>query len=75
MTDQPATVWAATFVPSRSPYEGFGADGYSVAWVDAVDGRVQVLVEGSAPAPGTSGRLVTRILGEDDRTLFVADAP
>ena len=73
MTDQSAVVWAATFVPSRSPFEGFGAEGYSVAWVDGPGGREQVLVEGAAPPPHTKGRLVSRTLGEEARTFFVAD--
>lgn len=69
----PATVWAATFVPSTSPIPGYGMDGYSVAWVDTSDGRLQVLVSGPRPAPGTVGRVVERELEETKTLLFEAD--
>ena len=46
----------ATWVPGRFGLEGFGGDGYGVAWVDLDAGpRVQVLVEGAAPDPYTRG--------------------
>lgn len=69
----PATVWAATFVPSKSPIPGYGMDGYSVAWVDTSDGRLQVLVSGPRPSPGTVGRLVERELNETKTHFFEAD--
>lgn len=72
-TDQTATVWAATFVPSKSPIAGYGEDGYSVAWIDTPDGRLQVLVSGPRPEPGTPGRLVQKTLGENAIALFEAD--
>lgn len=72
-TANPATVWSSTFVPSKSPYPEFGQDGYSVAWVDTEAGRLQVLVDGQRPAPGTTGRLVHTTLGEDAIEMFVAD--
>lgn len=70
---RPATVWAATFVPSKSPIHGYGMDGYSVAWVDTDDGRLQVLVSGPRPTPGTVGRLVEWELGDTRTLLFEAD--
>lgn len=71
--DRPATVWASTFVPSKSPLADFGQDGYSVAWIDTVDGRRQVLVSGPRPGPGTTGHLIESTLGDADVELFVAD--
>ena len=71
--DLTATVWAATFVPSKSPIPGYGQDGYSVAWVDIPDGRMQVLVSGPRPAPGTVGRVVDRYLDDTKIPLFEAD--
>ena len=68
-----ATVWSSTFVPSKSPYPEFGQTGYCVAWVDTVGGRLQVLVDGARPAPGTAGRLVAATLGDDAVRMFVAD--
>lgn len=69
----PATVWASTFVPSKAPLPGYGEDGYSVAWVDTPHGRLQVLVVGPCPAPGTAGRVVERTFGETKAALFEAD--
>lgn len=68
-----ASVWSSTFVPSKSPYPDYGQDGYSVAWVDTLDGRLQVLVDGPRPAPGAVGRLVTTTLGDDSVEVFVED--
>jgi hypothetical protein len=68
-----ATVWAATFVPSKSPITGFGQEGYSVAWVDTPNGREQVLVSGSRPAPGAKGRIIVMSLGEEQVPVFVTD--
>jgi len=68
-----ATVWSSTFVPSKSPYPEFGQDGYCVAWVDSGHTRLQVLVEGARPAPGTTGRLVEKSLGDATVAVFVAD--
>ena len=65
-----ATVWSATFVPSKSPFSGWGTEGYSVAWVDTAAGRLQVLVDGERPAPGTVGRLVIRTFDEQDVDVF-----
>lgn len=72
-TESSATVWSSTFVPAKSPYPEFGQDGYSVAWVDTAAGRLQVLVEGDRPTPGTTGRLTRAVLGADDVEMFVAD--
>lgn len=72
--DRSATVWSSTFIPSKSPFTGYGADGYSVAWVDAGTERLQVLVDGDRPAPGTVGRLTIRTLDEQPVEMFVADA-
>jgi len=56
--EQAATVWAATWVPSPSPIEGYGPEGYSVCWVDLADGtRTQALVQGELPKPGDVGRI------------------
>lgn len=56
-TQQTGTVWASTWVPGRMPLADDGDPGYAVAWVDFPDGRrVQHLVHGEAPAPGSTGR-------------------
>jgi hypothetical protein len=68
-----ATVWSSTFVPAKSPHPEFGQDGYSVAWVDTGAGRLQVLVDGARPDPGTAGVLVTTTLGDEAVQVFVAD--
>lgn len=73
MPETAATVWSSTFVPAKSPYPGFGQDGYSVAWVDTCGGRLQVLVDGPRPAPGAIGRLVSATLGDDCVEVFVED--
>ncbi|ORA18859.1 hypothetical protein BST16_01570 [Mycobacterium asiaticum DSM 44297] len=70
--DSPATVWAATFVPAKSPIAGYGQDGYSVAWVDTPNGRLQVLVCGPRPEPGTVGRLRRHTFGDTEVDLFEA---
>ena len=72
-TGVPATVWASTFVPSKSPIPGYGQDGYSVAWVDTAEGRLQVLVSGPRPEPGTRGSVVETLFGETKVALFEAD--
>jgi len=69
----PATVWAATFVPSKSPIPGYGVDGYSVAWVDTGNGRLQVLVSGPRPTPGTVGRVLELQLNGTKTLFFEAD--
>lgn len=71
--DSSATVWASTFVPSKSPVPGYGEEGYSVAWVDTSNGRLQVLVSGPRPAPGAVGRVVEKTFGDTKTTLFEAD--
>jgi hypothetical protein len=71
--DLTATVWASTFVPANSPIPGYGQDGYSVAWVDTPDGRLQLLVAGPRPEPGTVGRIVEKTFGENAIALFEAD--
>lgn len=71
--DPTATVWASTFVPTKSPIPGYGQDGYSVAWVDTPDGRLQVLVLGTKPEPGTVGRVVEKTLGDTATVLFEGD--
>lgn len=72
-TETAATVWSSTFVPSKSPYPDYGQEGYSVAWVDTASERLQVLVDGARPVPGTVGRLVAAALGDDAVQMFVAD--
>lgn len=68
------SVWAATWVPAASPIAGFGESGYAVAWIDLADGRrVQVLVDGTAPTPGTTGRIERRPVGEATVELFVPE--
>ncbi|MED5810846.1 hypothetical protein VST63_00615 [Mycolicibacterium sp. 050232] len=74
MPDRRATVWSATFVPSKSPYPEYGQDGYSVAWVDTAAGRLQVLVDGVRPAPGTTGTLIEVSLDGTPIDMFVAGA-
>jgi hypothetical protein len=71
--DPTATVWASTFVPTKSPIPGYGQDGYSVAWVDTPDGRLQVLVLGPKPEPGTVGRVVEKTFGDNTTVLFEGD--
>ncbi|OBF24843.1 hypothetical protein [Mycobacterium sp. ACS4331] len=71
--DRTATVWSSTFIPTKSPFSDFGAEGYSVAWVDVEQGRLQVLVDGDRPVPGTVGRLVVRSLDGVPVDLFTAD--
>jgi hypothetical protein len=70
--DREATVWSSTFIPSKSPYSDFGVDGYSVAWVDTAEGRVQMLVEGDRPSPGTAGTVVIRTFDDQEVELFKA---
>lgn len=69
---QPATIWAATWVPEPSPLAGFGETGYSVAWVDRADGmREQVLVAGdSAPSPGQIGLIDRTSIDGIDVAVF-----
>ena len=71
--DSTASVWSATFVPSKSPFPEYGREGYSVAWVDTATGRIQVLVDGPRPAPGVRGTIVARSLGDDTVQMFVSD--
>lgn len=68
-----ATVWSSTFIPSKSPLSGFGADGYSVAWVDSGTERLQVVVDGARPTPGTTGRLMARTFDGETVEMFTAD--
>ena len=68
-------VAAATWVPGRFGLEGFGADGYSVAWVELDDGpRVQALVADAAPARDTRGVVDVVILDGVEVPVFVAEA-
>jgi hypothetical protein len=71
--DRPATVWSSTFIPSKSPLPGFGAEGYSVAWVDSGTERLQVVVDGARPSPGMTGRLVNRTFDDQTVEMFMAD--
>ena len=73
-SERTATVWASTFVPTKAPFQDWGTERYSVEWVDTAEGRRQVLVEGSRPAPGAVGRLILRSLGEDTVEMFSAGA-
>ena len=73
-SDRAATVWSSTFIPSKSPFSDFGSEGYSVAWVDTAEGRIQVLVDGDRPTPGTVGAVVVRTLDEQAVDVFCAGA-
>jgi hypothetical protein len=75
MSDRAATVWASTYVPSKSPFPDYGQDGYSVAWVDVSGERLQVLVDGPKPLPGTVGHLIELQLDGQPADLFVRDRP
>lgn len=66
-------MWSSTFVPSKSPFPEYGQQGYAVAWVDSAQGRLQVLVDGARPAPGTTGHLATITLNDEYVEMFVAD--
>lgn len=70
--DRPAKVWSSTFIPTKSPITG--SDGYSVAWVDTETERLQVVVDGARPAPGTTGRLTIRTVDDQMIEMFVAEA-
>jgi len=71
-----ARVFAATWIPSPFALEGFGADGFAVAWVDLDGGpRVQVLAEGHAPEPGVPGTVHTVVLEPYSLPVFRAEAP
>ncbi|BBX18044.1 hypothetical protein CRI77_15120 [Mycolicibacterium duvalii] len=70
-TDRRATVWSSTFIPTTSPITG--SAGYSVAWVDTDTERLQVLVDGARPAPGTPGRLTSRAVDDQTIEMFVAE--
>lgn len=71
--DRSATVWSSTFIPSKSPIAEFGADGYSVAWVDCDNERLQVLVDGERPSPGTTGRMTTCTFDDETVDVFTAE--
>jgi hypothetical protein len=73
-SDRVATVWSSTFIPSKSPFSDFGTDGYSVAWVDTAQGRIQVLAEGDRPSPGTVGAVVERTLDGQAVNVFCTGA-
>jgi len=61
--DGAGRVIAATFVPSAFGIEGFGGDGYGVAWVDLDGGpRVQALVADAAPPAGAHGAVDVLVL-------------
>jgi hypothetical protein len=54
--------------------EGFGADGYGVAWVDLDDGpRVQVLVADVAPEPDARGTVELSELNAVPLPVFVPE--
>jgi uncharacterized OB-fold protein len=66
---------AATWVPSPFGKEGFGADGYGVAWVDLDAGpRVQVLVAEAAPARDSRGTVDVVTLDGVELPVFVPEA-
>jgi uncharacterized OB-fold protein len=68
-------VVASTWVPSRFGLDGFGAEGFGVAWVDLDGGpRVQVLAD-TAPAPDTRGTVDVAVLEGVDLPLFRTEAP
>ena len=79
MNDEPVAeaagvVWAATWVPTPSPFTGFGTEGYAVAWVDVANApRWQVLVEGPVPDVGATGSLHHRrmMLADSEREVVV----
>ena len=61
--DGAGQVVAATWVPSPFGLEGFGGDGYGVAWVDLDDGpRVQALVADTAPPADARGSVHVVVL-------------
>jgi uncharacterized OB-fold protein len=67
-------VVASTWVPAAFGIEGFGADGFGVAWVDLDGGpRVQVLVGEQAPDPDTTGTVDVRVLEGIDLPVFVPE--
>lgn len=66
-------MWSSTFIPSKSPFPEYGQQGYAVAWVDSAQGRLQVLVDGARPVPGTNGHLTTLTLTDESVEIFVAD--
>lgn len=68
-----ATVWSWAFVPSKSPFQEYGQQGYSVAWVDTAEGRVQVLVAGDPPDWGAAGTIVATELDAVTVDAFVAE--
>ena len=68
--DGAGRVVAATFVHSAFGLEGFGGDGYGVAWIDLDDGpRVQVLVADTAPEADARGAVDIIVL--EDVTIPV----
>ena len=71
--ERTASVWSSTFVPTPSPLPDYGEEGYSVAWVDTEDGRVQVLVEGDRPMPGVRGRIAESTFGDEEVDVFIED--
>ena len=73
--DQEAEIWASTWISSPCPVDGFGSEsGYSVAWVQVIDGpRLQALVAGdAAPPPGTPGRVQSHDVGDESIDVFTA---
>lgn len=69
--ERTGTVWSATWVPSASPYPGYGDEGYAVCWVDLDGGdRVQVLAVGPRPEPGATGQMSTLTLDEISLEVF-----
>jgi hypothetical protein len=44
-----------------------------VAWVDSGTERLQVVVDGARPTPGTTGRLVGRTFDYQTVEMFMAD--
>jgi hypothetical protein len=65
---------AATWVPASFDVDGFGDDGYAVAWVDLDAGpRVQVFVADAAPEPDVRGSVGLLELNGIALPVFRAD--
>lgn len=67
-------VVASTWVAASLGLDGFGADGYAVAWVDLDAGpRVQTLVADEAPSPDVRGTVDVAELSSVVVPVFVPE--
>ena len=74
-SDGRGRVVASTWVPGAFGLEGFGPDGFGVAWVDLDDGpRVQVLVAGGPPGPDARGTVDLVVVEGVDLPVFAPEA-